>query len=77
MTKLRIIKVNQTNLDIALENELWGRRTGGYKGWEKGSKSRDNHVVELLVMTFTEDDLYPNRIPIKKVKSWTVGKRIS
>jgi hypothetical protein len=24
MTKLRIIKVNQTNLDIALESDIWG-----------------------------------------------------
>jgi hypothetical protein len=26
MTKLRIVKVNQTNLDIALESDIWGRK---------------------------------------------------
>lgn len=89
MTKLRIIKVNQTNLDIALENDIWGRKKAGFKDWEKGDHLLfivDNSVAGLAVVDgkpfksediYWEDDLYPNRIPIKKVKSWELGERIS
>jgi hypothetical protein len=39
MAKLRIIKVNQSNLDIALEHDIWGRKKMGYKDWEKGDRN--------------------------------------
>jgi len=89
MTKLRIIKVNQKNLDIAIDNDIWGRKRMGFKDWEKGDHHLfivDNMVAGLTVVDgkpfksddiYWEDDLYPNRIPIKKVKTWAVGKRIS
>jgi hypothetical protein len=89
MTKLRIIKVNQPNLDIALESDIWGRKRMGFKDWEKGDHLLfivDNTVAGHAVVDgkpfksddiYWEDDLYPNRIPIKKVKTWAVGKRVS
>jgi hypothetical protein len=89
MTKLRIIKVNQTNLEIALQNNTWGRKRMGFKDWEKGDHLL--FIVNLAVAGYAlvdgrpfksediywGDDLYPNRIPIKKVKTWSVGERIS
>jgi hypothetical protein len=89
MAKLRIIKVNQTNLDIALEHDVWGRKKMGYKDWEKGDHLLfvvDDTVAGHALVDgkpfksediFWSDDLYPNRIPIKKVKAWVSGKRLS
>ena len=34
MTKLRIIKVNQANMDIALDSDIWGRKWGTQFGWQ-------------------------------------------
>lgn len=82
MTTLRIIKVNQENLDIAMENKVWGRKRMGYKGWEKGDKLVfivDNLVAGLAEVDgkpfksediYWEDDLYPNRIAIKPLKEF-------
>jgi hypothetical protein len=80
MTTLRIIKVNQENLDIAMENKVWGRKRMGYKGWEKGDKLLfvvGNEVAGLAEVDgkpfksediYWEDDLYPNRIAIKPLQ---------
>lgn len=35
MVKLRIIKVNQTKLDISLEHDIRGRKKMGFKKLEK------------------------------------------
>ena len=87
MTKLRIIKVNQENLNIVMENKVWGRKRMGYKGWEKGDKLVfivDDQVAGLAEVNgkpfksediYWEDDLYPNRIAIKPVKVFT-SKRV-
>ena len=89
MTKLRIIKVNERNLNIALENNIWGRKRAGYKDWEMGDHLLfivDNTVAGLAVVDgkpfksediYWEDDLYPNRIPIKTIKKFGAIKRIS
>ena len=89
MTKLRIIKVNERNLNIALENNIWGRKRGGYKDWEKGDYLLfivDNTVAGLAMVDgkpfksediYWEDDLYPNRIPIKTINKFETKNRIS
>ncbi len=80
MTTLRIIKVNQENLDIAMENKVWGRKRMGFKDWAVGDKLLfvvGNEVAGLAEVDgkpfksedmYWEDDLYPNRIAIKPVK---------
>ncbi|MCE5223789.1 hypothetical protein LLG10_06370 [bacterium] len=87
MTTLRIIKVNQENLDIAMENKVWGRKRMGFKDWAVGDKLLfvvGNEVAGLAEVDgkpfksedmYWEDDLYPNRIAIKPVKVFT-SKRV-
>jgi hypothetical protein len=86
MTKLHIIKVNQSNLAVALDNKIWGRKRTGYKDWEKGDHLlfiADNIVAGLATVDgkpfksediYWEDDLYPNRIPIKIIKIYGASK---
>jgi pantothenate kinase len=89
MLKLRIIKVNQENYKISIDNNIWGRKKAGFKDWEIGDYLLfvvENKVLGLAQVSgkpfisediYWEDDLYPNRITIKVIKTFNVDKGIS
>jgi len=89
MIKLRIIKVNQENFKIAIENNIWGRKRSGFKDWEIGDYLLfvvNDEALGLAKVSgkpfvsqdiYWEDELYPNRIPIKTIKNFNAGKGIS
>ncbi len=74
---VRIIKVCEENLQVALEHATWAAKRNRMKKWEKGdylvfvTGSDVKATAQVTGKPYTSDeilwpdDLYPNRIPIK------------